>query len=262
MARKSLKQRTQKLKLTKQYKGGYKGSDGKIYSDAEGTALLTTNKATMSSWHGGKKVDSVNYEGTQYTGGRVKGRKNLKRDEAGNLINTHGIQFTEAEKKLLEREVNKANKRRMKMLEEEGQLPRKSGGKDTGDTVRSLQLMGKESDFIISRKSKSLQQFKTKEQFERYLENLKIVNSPTYLDDRTRLYKRNHMQALENVFGDDAKDVMMKIRMMKPEEYRKMLQSDEMLEINYIYDPSARSGKLNQIRQSLGMALKEEDFEE
>ena len=152
------------------------------------------------------------------------------------------------------------------MLEAEGQLPRKVGGKDTGDTVKSLQLMGKESDFIISRKSKSLQKFKSREQFENYLESLKMVNSPTYLDDRTRLYKRNHMKALENVFGDEAKDVIMKIRMMKPEKYRELLQSDELMEINYIYDPSQLSAKLNQIRASLGMNQKEdywgEEYEE
>ena len=144
------------------------------------------------------------------------------------------------------------------MLEEEAALPRKVAGKETGDTVQSLQLMGKESDFIISRKSKSLQRFQSKEDYNRYMKNLARVNSPDYLDERTRLYKRNHIKALERVYGDDAKDVMMKIRMMKPEEYRKLLQSDEMLEVGFVYDPSSASGKLNQIRASLGMKLKED----
>ena len=70
------------------------------------------------------------------------------------------------------------------------------------------------------------------------------------------------MTALENVFGDEAKDIMMKIRMMKPKDYMKLIQSDEDLEVSYIYDPSARSGKLNKIRASLGMRLKEEIIEE
>ena len=162
----------------------------------------------------------------------------------------------------LESAVNTANRKRMKMIKEEGELPRLVGGKDTGQKVAQLQLMGKESDFIISRKSKSLQQFKTREQFEKYMTNLSKVNSPDYLDERTRAYKRNHMTALENAFGDDAKDVIMKIRMMPPEKYREMIQKDEMLEVSYIYDPSARSGKLNQIRASLGMKLKEDEIED
>lgn len=212
-------------------------------------------------WRGNHKANRPSYEGQQYAGGRVEGRKNLKKIEGG-VVNQHGVTFTNEEKKALERAANRANAKRKRMLEQEGQLPRKVAGKDTGQTVSTLQVMGKESDFIISRKSKSLQRFKTKEDYNRYMDSLKAVNSPTYIDDRTRLYKRNHMKAIENVFGDEAKDVLMKIRMMKPEEYRRLLQSDEMLEVNYVYDPSAREGKLNQIRASLGMKLKEEGYNE
>lgn len=211
-------------------------------------------------WKGGKRTQYT-YEGTQYTGGREKGRKNLKKLESGNVLNQHGVEFTQAEKKALESAVNRANRTRVKMLEKEGNLERYVGGKPTGQKVSTLQAMGKESDFIISRKSKSLQRFKSKADYDRFMKNLEIVNSPTYLDDRTRLYKRNHMQAIENVFGDEAKDVIMKIRMMKPEQYREMLQKDEMLEVSYVYDPSDRTAKLNKIRMSLGMKLKEDDFE-
>lgn len=261
--KKSLKEHvtSSKIVLTRRAQGGYIDKSGKIYSPAEGTKLLMENKASMSQWHGGKK-NKGSYEGGQYAGGRVKGRKNLEKLDNGNVRNEHGVEFTPADKKRLEREVNKNNATRMKMLESEGKLPRMKGGTDTGDKVKSLQLMGKESDFILSRKSKSLQQFKSREDFEIYMDNLTRVNSPTYLDDRTRDYKRNHMKALENVFGDDAKDVIMKIRMMKPEDYRKLLQSDEDMEISYIYDPSQLSAKLNQIRASLNMTLKEEYIED
>lgn len=217
-------------------------------------------RATQGRWKGGKKK-SFTYEGTQYTGGREKGRKNLKKTATG-YLNQHGVEFTQADRKALEREVNKANAKRKRMLEAEGNLPRKVGGKETGGRVKELQLMGKESDFIISRKSKSLQKFKSREDFERYMEHLSQVNSPDYIDEKTRDYKRNHMKAIENVFGDEGKDVIMKIRMMKPKDYRELLQSDEDLEVSYVYDPSERTGKLNRIRAALGMNLKEEPLEE
>ena len=261
MGKKSLKQRLSKIRLTHQAKGGFIDNQGKTYSQSEGVALLMEGKATQSKWKGGKKSRTT-YEGTQYTGGRKKGTKNLVKLDNGKVQNESGVVFTPEEKKKYESYVNRNNRKRMKMLEEEGKLPRLDGGKDTGQTVSSLQLMGKESDFILSRKSKSLQRFKSKEDFEREMKHLEYVLSDSYLDDRTRLYKRNHMQALENVFGDDAKDVIMKIRMMKPEEYRRMIQQDEMLEVSYVYDPSARTGKLNQIRASLGMNLKEDEYSE
>lgn len=191
------------------------------------------------------------------TKGRKAGQKNLVKTDSG-VKNQYGVEFTLDEKKALEYAVNTANRKRAKMLEQAANLPRKVGGIDTGDTVGSLQLMGKESDFILQRKTKSLQRFRTKEDYNRYMKNLQRVNNRDYITERVRLYKRNHMKAIENAYGDEAKDIVMKIRMMKPKDYMKMVQSDEMLEINYIYDPSARSGKMNQLRASLGMKLKED----
>lgn len=204
---------------------------------------------------------AASYEGQQYRGGRAPGRKNLKKTDTGNLVNQFGVTFTPEEKRALENAVNTANRKRARMLKEAATLPRMVSGRDTGDTIGSLQLMGKESDFILAKKTKSLQRFRDREQYENYMKTLQRVNSRDYIEDRIRLYKRNHMKALENAFGDEAKDVMMKIRMMKPKDYMKMIQQDESLEISYIYDPTARSGKLNQIRASMGMKLKDESME-
>lgn len=200
------------------------------------------------------------WEGRQYQGGRVEGRKNLKHTDDGLIVNQYGVRFTEEDKRKLESRVNSANRKRRQMLKEAATLPRKVAGRDTGDTVASLQLMGKESDFIIQRKTKSLQRFTSREQFENYIDNLERVNKRDYLDERIRLYKLNHIKALENAYGDESKDIQMKIRMMKPADYMKHVMQDEDLEIGYVYDPTARQGKLNQMRASLGMRLKEDDY--
>ena len=198
------------------------------------------------------KSGRVSYEGEVYRGGRKPGRKNLQRVDGG-YLNQHGLTFTEEQKKALERAVDRSNYQRKKMLAEADELnPRNS----------QLRLMGKESDFIISRQSKSLQQFKSMEDYEKFMTKQDRIRSGEYLDDATRLYKRNYMKALDNAFGEDAKDIKMKVRMMKPEEFRKMVEADELAEIGYIYDPSARAGKLNQIRSAFGMRQKEEDEEE
>lgn len=204
---------------------------------------------------------AASYEGQQYRGGRAQGRKNLKKTESGNLVNQFGVTFTPQEKRALENAVNTANRKRARMLKEAATLPRMVSGRDTGDTVGSLQLMGKESDFILAKKTKSLQRFRDREQYDNYMKTLKRVNTRDYIEDRIRMYKRNHMKALENAYGDEAKDVNMKIRMMKPKDYMKMIQQDESLEISYIYDPTARSGKLNQMRASMGMKLKDESMD-
>lgn len=198
------------------------------------------------------------YEGKQYRGGRKKGTKNLKRLDDGRLQNQNGVIFTEAEKKALERLVNSANAKRTKMLKMEATLPRMVRGVDTGQTIGQLQLMGKESDFIITRKSKSLQRFNSRADFDKYIAYLEKVNRKDYIHDRIRLYKRNYIKALQNVSGDLSKDIQMKVRMMKPEQYMRMVASNEELEINFFYTTQQLEGKLNQIRAALHMKLKED----
>ena len=55
----------------------------------------------------------------------------------------------------------------------------------------------------------------------------------------------------------------MKIRMMKPDDFRKLVEEkgDDM-EISYIYDPAAKNAKINRIRELLGMKSVEEPIED
>lgn len=206
---------------------------------------------------------AASYEGGQYRGGRQKSTPNLKRTETGNLVNQHGIVFTPDEKRALINAVNTANRKRSRMLKEAATLPRKVAGVDTGSTVGQLQLMGKESDFILAKRTKSLQRFTSREQYENYMNSLQRVNSREYVDDRIRAYKRNFMKTLEDVYGDEAKDVVMKVRMMKPRDYMRLVESDETLEIGAVIPSDAKvAGRLNQVRRALGMKEKPEFIDE
>lgn len=191
------------------------------------------------------------FEGQQYRGGRVAGRKNLVKVDGG-YKNEHGVVFTAEQKKALEQAVNKSNYQRKKQIT---QLEKRN------PNYSQLRMMGKESDFIVSRQSKSLQRFKSMEDYENYMEKQKRIHSGEYLEDKTRLYKRNYMQAVENALDDDG--IKMKIRMMKPEDFRKLVEEkgDDM-EISYIYDPSAKQAKVNRIRELLGMKSVEEPIED
>lgn len=201
-----------------------------------------------------RKRNKRSYEGQQYRGGRTKGNKNLVKLPGGAVQNKHGVSFTEAERKALENAVNAANRKRKKMIDELGGLKTSSGG-----TVGQLLLMGRENDFVITRKSKSLNQFKSRDSFKAYMKNLKKVNSPNYLHKRAKEYKRNFIEGLRRVYGyDDTNDIVHKIQFMNWEKFMKIVTTDETLEIGYassslepIYE------KLNEVRASLGMKLKD-----
>ena len=188
-----------------------------------------------------------------------RGRKNLQYLDGGIIKNQYGVKFTEAEKRALESAVVRANRKRSEQLKEVATLPRTLRGKDTGDTLKSKLEMGFESDFIITKKSKSMQRFQTKSEYNRYMSYLDRINSGAYLDDRTRLYKANYIKALQNVHGDNAKDVAMKVRMMKPAEFRKIVEQDELIEISDVYHPADKASELNRIRASFHMKEKDED---
>ena len=188
------------------------------------------------------------WEGEQYRGGRQSGRKNLKRVPGG-YQNQHGVIFSEEQKKALERAVNRSNYQRKKMLAEEEEL---------NPQASQLRLMGKESDFIITRQTKSLQRFKSMEEYEAYMDKQSRIQSGEYLDDMTRLYKKNYMTAVANELDDPG--IAMRIRMMKPEEFRKFVEAhgDDM-EISYIYDPTTKTARRNKIRGLLGMKQVDEE---
>ena len=206
-----------------------------------------------------KQRKSRSYQGGQYRGGRAKGEKNLTKLPGGGFQNKYGVTFTEAEKKSLVSAVNTANRKRARMLKEMDSLPRMDGKKPTGDTVGTLRIMGKESDFILSPKSKSLQVFRSKAEFENYLDNVRAVNRRDYIDKRTEAYRENYEKALTRAFGSDAKPLIEKMRSMKLKEYREMVaQNDETLEIGYIYVGQQKTEKLNEIREALGMDIQEE----
>ena len=227
------------IKLTVWHKGGYHDIKGNWYSDAQAQKMFSEGMAFQSKWKGGKR--QIEMPGP----GRKEKIPNLKRVEGG-FQNQHGVVFTPEQRKALENSVRRSNYAREK------QLNKKYGNKN------ALQrYMSQESDFIISRQARSLQGFKSMEEYEAFMDKQARIQSGAYLDDRTKLYRANHIKALENVFGDDAKDVISHIENMDLKKYRDMMEKDIFLEVNYIYDPSAMTGKLNQIRKSLKMQEKE-----
>lgn len=191
-------------------------------------------------------------------------QKNLKRDAKGAYLNQYGVRFTEAEKKALESKVTSVNRKRKRQLENISGLSRKVGGKDTGDIIKTKMILDDEPEFILAKRSKSLQRFQTRAQFNQYMRNLDKAMSPNYELERKRLYKRNYIKAMEKEFGDPEqwKDIKNKIQRMNPDKFIKLVNSDDSMEIKFVYDPQDAQGRMNQIRGALGMDLVEDEIED
>ena len=193
------------------------------------------------------------YEGQQYRGGREKGLKSLKKLDGGKVENQYGVQFTADEKKALERAVNTANAKRKRQLDSLGKLPRIVNGKPTGQTMSDLGEYGKVSDLIITRKTKSLQRFRNRGEFESYMRYLGKVNSRDYLPAKVQIYKDNMAKAIEKQLPGMADDVIDAIRKMKPNDFIKFAYTHDDISIGHIYGPDAQTAKANTLRSALGL---------
>lgn len=201
-------------------------------------------------------------------------RQNLKRNASDNWVNKHGVEITQEERKAFTKAVNAVNRKHEKMLKNTDPLPRVWVERDSNgnlvrkeaDSVSQVRLMGRPSEMIIAKRTKNLQRFESKSEFKKYMKELDRINTDPeeYVKERIRGYKRNFTQALEDVYGDEASDIKMKIRMMKPEEYMKLVTQSDELRIEWIYPVKGQDAndKLNTIRALLGMKEKESYSEE
>lgn len=123
---------------------------------------------------------------------REKGVKNLINVGYGSRVNQHGVRFTASEMKIFRNQVQRLNKKsdaykdRVRLLKEQSKY-----GK--GSRVKI--------DPLFSKKSASLQRFKTREQFERYSATLRRQSSKSYTPGRFRTEKENFKEAIRSVFN-------------------------------------------------------------
>lgn len=192
--------------------------------------------------------------------GRPAGMPNLKKVDGG-YVNQHGVRFTPEQKRALERAVDKSNKQRKLEIEADRKKPHRVAGEVIGDK-NQLHLMNKENEFIVSHQPKTLQKFESMEDYNNFMRKQKAIQSGDYAIDKARAYKRNFMRSLKETYGDEATDIINKVRRMNPKKYIEMVGNDEVLEIRYAPSDQKTSGRLNEIRNALGMEEKDEWPEE
>ena len=170
------------------------------------------------------------YENKQYSGGRVKGAKNLRYFE-DIVVNQFGVTFTLDEKKELENLVNRANQKRKKLLKDDKNIVVFSGGQSLKTTYGK---MGRESDFAIQRKSKSINKYESREEFDKYVKMLKRVNTKGYIDDRVNQYKENYIKAIRGQGFDET--LVKDIENMTDEQFFEFAKGDELIKFVHAYN--------------------------
>lgn len=127
--------------------------------------------------------------------GRMKGQKNYVkvRDDKGNItgyINEHGVEFTKQELKNLRSGVDTLIKKQNRMKDSELGLlvGYDMNGKLINDKDRLMTFDGQ----------KGLHQFTSKDQYDRYMEELRTLTNRNYMSDLVNDYKGRYLKTIRN----------------------------------------------------------------
>lgn len=187
--------------------------------------------------------------------GRKQGVPNLIRED-NYIINAYGVKISQDEARRLQNVVRRVNRKRAKLEDQFRDKPIMYGSQPSGERRDQLLLMGEEMDIMVRKRSASLQQFKTRGDFTRYMKMAEKAAETDYLDYRARLYKRNYTEALKKQYAqypDMLKGVLMKVRMMKPQDFVKWVGTDRLAQIRTHYSVSGQIDRLNALRERLGL---------
>lgn len=201
------------------------------------------------------------YQKKEGSGGRIEGQKNLQKvyyktgEKAGqlkNVTNKYGVTFTAKEIKDLESKVNSVTRKQKRL--KESPIGYMLGWDQKGELRKSG------VDFLAYSHSKSLQQFKSKEAYYRYINRLSEVNKRGYETNLVNEMKRRYKLAINKQFvGTELlrRELMATIDDMSIEEFSSRFGEDIFSEITYVYDIEHKFTKMKEIRLGLGLTVED-----
>lgn len=194
--------------------------------------------------------------------------KKLQKDRFGGITNQYGVRLTEKEQKELKYLTDKANKNRRELIKSSSdKFLEFHGYRPQGD--EAVNRIGVGDMSVMKNRSKSLHQFKSKEDFKKHMSKLKTVTDKNYMNKKVDIYRENYIRKLKEVHGrgKSGKDGKFKPNVRQPKELEKfiktlrsmshhdyisMVQTNPLFEINYHYtdsfteyDPSEYIDELN-----------------
>lgn len=184
----------------------------------------------------------------------TRGKNLIRKDDY--ITNQYGVKISQDEVQRMQSLVRKVNYKRNKMIKEFADKPLYYGKKKLDENRTQLSLMGEELDLVIRKRSAAVNQFTDKRSFNAYVKRLEKVADTSYIDYRTKLYKRNLMKTIEEKYAaypELTKGIVMKIRMMKPEQMQQLIGSDRLFQIKEHYSLGGDMTRLQNMRERLGL---------
>lgn len=141
----------------------------------------------------------------------------LIKGKYGSVTNNYGVVITKREMNRWRDAIPKANR----IIAQEKRIRRMSPLKY--------------GDFAMDLRDSDLNRFRNKESFLSYLRTAEQIARGTYFRNRAIAYRQNYIKALEMNYGSLAKKLINKIKRMKIADFRRLVETDQLQSIGYIY---------------------------
>jgi hypothetical protein len=166
-----------------------------------------------------------------------------------------GMVMNRKEYNELERTLKRVDRMRQEEKRKREKMSFKHGKKKTEFTVSEQEKLMGDTRFHET-KHKVKNHFHTEKDPIKFQEWLKKVDEQfggNPLDKKTQRYKEIYITGLQNVFGEDANDLVKHIRNMPNKEFLDVYYSNTVGDVQYIYLPAQAKAKLRNIREGFGV---------
>ncbi|MGG0092581.1 hypothetical protein [Bacillus altitudinis] len=168
--------------------------------------------------------------------------------------NKHGVVITKLEYNQLKRKADAVTRNRKKELKKVVDKPQTLRGEGTGFTV------GESNYRMGDMRLQHLQPFKfnfetidSKTELNKLKDKLNNQSKPKYLRSKNELFKANYILALENTFNSKADNLINHVMKMTGSEFYKMYIQEELITIEFIYDPLEAEVKIAELESIFGI---------
>lgn len=167
-----------------------------------------------------------------------RGSEVIKESKTGNKVSKW--EYREVALKVAK--INRDKTRERKKLE---QLEVTSQGKKTG---LKRGEMGSERMTSLEPKKFDFDKIKKGKEWDKFVESVEKQVRDSYADDKYDLWKENYIKGIENVFGNNASDIISAIRSIDSSIVINKFYSEQEASIDFIYDPLELNAKLDVLR--------------
>lgn len=177
---------------------------------------------------------NMNYQFVKNEGGRVIG--------------------TKAEVQQAEREVRRINRIKEQHARKSDKNPFRSRGKETGMTVGERRGLG-DPRYNYHNLNFDVNQFGSRQTFKQFVDRVDQQYEGDFMTRRNKQYRRNYRVALINQLGKSPETIALArhIHKMDLEEFMEMYYTEDIGDINFLYDPETTDAEIKRLTRLWGV---------